>query len=439
MHPTARRLLAVVSSALVLAAVVPPPSAEASGVGQVGWWAGETTQQCPTATQGNCPRNLAVYTPAVWKALRDSRSALYLDLVYGVDYGPGATRADGLQLVQRARAEHIAVKAWLTAPFSDGTYANENNAAYEDRAVKALKAWSDQHQLGLKEAVLDLEFPAGYQPVLDATDPAKLRTLRANVDPAHQCAAIRAYAQTAHWAATHGLVLSSTPVPFAVDDLDDGNMGLEDVLDIGPFLRTGYAHVYTQAYRTYSDTGADYVTHFISQTKAYFGSRAEISLGDTTMGPPYSGTADELAHDVSLSVALGMRAIPIFDLDGAVGKYGAAGIKQIGDAAAHPLSPAQVAAATATPDPKTTLTLAFFQALGSAASGLSLTPNHWPTTCDVIAASTSRPGHPRTGGTPPTTAGRQLPLTGGAAPLWVLLLVVPAVVLRLSARPAGTP
>src|SRR5207237_6071738 len=132
----------------------------------------------------------------------------------------------------------------------------------------------------------------------------------ATIDPAHQCAAIRNYERTIRWAHAHRLVISGTPMPFLLDDLDNGDMALADSIDAGPLLPHGYDHVYLQAYRTYSDTGPDYPLQYLRRVHHYFGQAGEISLGDTTMGPPYQ-TVDALVADIRAAAALRATAIPI--------------------------------------------------------------------------------------------------------------------------------
>src|SRR6266542_960762 len=123
---------------------------------RVGFWASQTLQPCASSTDpAYCPRDLSSYTPEVWDALASAHGSLFLNLVYGSDFGPtpaGKTqRTDGLALVR------------------------------------------------------DNEFPVGDQPVAEllAGDPSGL--LRPNIDPAHQCEAIATYRDAITWAHRHGM------------------------------------------------------------------------------------------------------------------------------------------------------------------------------------------------------------------------------------------
>lgn len=346
---------------------------------QVGFWTGQNTQGCPDPDPTTCPRDLSAFTPAVWKALQQGHGALYFALTYTVDFGPGATRTDALPIIRKANALGVTFKAWFTAPLSHGTFANENNADFEDAAVKAFYRWRNHNRLDIDEVVFDMEFPAGYQALTDATDPAKLAANRGVVDPAHQCAAIRDYARTINWAHRHGLVISGSPMPFMLDDLDNGDLGLADAIDAAPLMPRGYDHLYLQTYRTYSNTGTDYPTQYQRRMHRYFGRSGEISLGDTTMGPPYQ-SVDALVDDVRAAVALGATAIPIFELASSVQKYGADGIRRVLDAGRQPLSVKALAAAEAT-TPMTTANLTFFRGLDTAASAGSPDANAYPGGC----------------------------------------------------------
>jgi hypothetical protein len=370
-----------------------PAAASASGHAssrhraQVGFWTGQNTSSCSSASA--CPRDLSAFTPQVWDALRRGRGALYFDLVHTVDFGPGATRLDALPVLRKANALGVTVKAWLTAPVSDGTFANENNAQFHDAAVKAFVTWRDQHRLRIDEAVLDLEFPVGTQALTDLTDPGKALRYRGVADPQHQCAAARQYAATISWAHRHGLVLSGSPMPFLLDDLDNGDLALADSLDAAPLFPRGYDHLYLQAYRTYSNTGADYPLQYLRRMHERFGRAGEVTLGDTTMGPPYQSVAS-LVDDVRAAVALGATAVPVFELTSSVEKYGASGIRQVLDAGRRPLSPEEVARASASTT-ETELNLAFFKGLDAAATAASPSANRYPTGCPVRVVPRARP------------------------------------------------
>src|SRR6476646_6415401 len=65
---------------------------------QVGFWTGQNTTSCNNSDPTTCPRDLSYFTPAVWRALQRGHGALYFDLTYTVDFGPGAVRKDALPI-----------------------------------------------------------------------------------------------------------------------------------------------------------------------------------------------------------------------------------------------------------------------------------------------------------------------------------------------------
>jgi hypothetical protein len=393
MKRIALALLACLLAATVGAAPANPNHAGA----QVGFWASQTLQPCATSTDpAYCPRDLSSYTPAVWKVLAETKGALYINMVYTSDFGPTPAgqkpRTDGLALIRHADALNIPVSAWITAPLNGGTFANENNAALMDRAVKTFHSWSIQQHLKIHEVDLDLEFPLGDQPLAQAAagDLSGIESLmKANIDPAHQCRAIASYADTIRWAHAHGMRIAGTPVPFALDDLKDGHLALGDALDITAFP-PGYDEWYLQAYRSYSNPGPGYVATYYRDMQHYFGARGQISLGGTGQ-PPYDKVAN-LVQDVRMLAGLGATAIPIFDLDGTVRTFGADGLRAVIEAGRHPLTGAALAAASKD-DAYSDQNRQFFEHLDSVATALT----------QVV---TTAEGHPRAPNAYPNGCGR---------------------------------
>ena len=381
MTPQWRRLASVVLGLAVVASTSsgPPAVAKPADTGDkpvptsqaytsrttVGFWEGGISPDC---LQGGCPRGQ--YPKGTWAALRKTDAFLNVGLTYRVDYGPGATKKDGLALIRRAQQEKVEVTAWLLADSSHGTFAAEGNAAEMRRAVKAFAAWKRRHRLQIDDVVLDLELSTA-----PPTDPSQVR---APADPSRQCRAIASYRRTIALAHRHDLVIHGSPVPFAVDDLLDGNQALADSLDLAPVLPE-YDQLFVQVYRTYSDAGPDYLVTYLRQIQKLFGAAGEVTLGDTTMAAPYE-TAEPLIRDVRLMAALGATSVPVFNLSGSLSKYGVSGIRRIARAGRRPLGAAQVRALSS-PTPTTTATRGFFTALNAAANATNPSPNSYPTTC----------------------------------------------------------
>jgi hypothetical protein len=363
-------LAASAPSALATAPAVAPSGA------RVGFWASQNFVPCAAGDPAYCPRNTSVYTPAVWDALASAQGALFINMVYTSDFGPtpaGITRrTDGLDLIRQANSRGIPVSAWITAPLAAGTFANENNADLMGQAVRAFYDWSQQADVRLDEVALDLEFPLGYQAVADALKgdaSGLLGLMRANIDPVHQCKAIASYRSTIAWARARGMRITGSPITFAIDDLDDGNLALQDVLDVAPGPPDGYDDVYVQAYRSYSNPGPGYVASYFKSMQRHFGSRGQVSLGGTGQ-PPYDKVGN-LVADVRMLAGLGAKTIPIFDLDGTVNTFGASGLKAVIEAGRNPLTGAELAAASAE-SAYDQLNRQFFRNLDTVAADLTL-------------------------------------------------------------------
>jgi hypothetical protein len=350
---------------------------------------------------------MSVYTPSVWQVLTSTHASLFMNLEYQADFGPPppgiSQRTDGIALVKHANQLGIPVDAWITFPVADGTFADEQNADLVYRAVQDFHAWTIQHQLRVRETLLDLEIPIGYQAVAQAAaghlgDLEQL--MKANIDPAGQCRAMAIYRDTISWAHAHGMRITGTPIPFALDDIQDGNMGLEDALDTVAFPPFGYDELYLQAYRSnfvdpgnIIDLGSGYVARYYKEMQHYFGSIGQVGLGDTGIAP--YDKLSTLVDDVRMLAALGASKILIFDLDGTVKPFGAAGLRSVIEAGHHPLTPAQLAAA----EQQTTQGVTarqMFAALDQAANTLTLAvtateghpqrPNAYPNGCGNLDA-----------------------------------------------------
>jgi hypothetical protein len=346
-------LFAVAATTLSAAVGLAAPAEPAAGATtQVGFWAGQSVTPCLALDPLTCPRDLSTYTPEVWNALVTGHGFLDMDLVYGSDFGPAIggvnQRTDARQLIQQANAYGVAVNAWITVPLSKGTFANEENANTIQAAVKAYASWATQNNLQIGQPILDLEFPLGDQAVNDALTTGDLSgvesLMTAHIDPSAQCKAMATYRDTITWARQHGMRLSGSPVPFALDDLTNGNMALQDALNIVAFPPFGYDALYLQAYRAQGiDLGSGYVASYFKDIQHYFGTVGQISLGNSGT-PPYD-VLTTLVNDVRMVAGMGAAAVPIFDLDGAVKAFGANGISAILAAGSNPMTGAELTAA----------------------------------------------------------------------------------------------
>jgi hypothetical protein len=385
---------------------------------EVGFWAGEDVHNPKHEPLDRTYWNGAdatAMTAQVWNVLATNHVPLYFHLRYERDFGPvprGHTRhLAALHLVQHANRLHVPVIAWLVVPFTNGYWAYEGNAAIQQRALEAWQQWTQQHHLHFREVVLDLEFSyQGLQKFLGglAGRPDQLAAfMQHNIDPAGQCTAMRDYRNIIDWAHARGVRITGTPVPFALDDLDDNHVAMQDALDIAAFPPLGYDQLYLQAYRGSVaqaigvDPGSAWVASYAESMRNDFGSHGQVSLG---IGGqlPYDKIGT-LTTDIRMLAALGVTGIPIYSLETTVKTFGAAGLRTIVHAGSQPLTGTALAVATA-PTPQSIGTRRFFDSIDALATSLTLEkttaagqprgPNAYPGGCGDLRARPLEPSGP---------------------------------------------
>jgi hypothetical protein len=373
---------------------------------QVGFAAGETDTQCLAKDPSFCPRNTTNYTPAVWSVLRASHAALYMNIEYMADFGPpppgSPQRTDVIPLVRTANELGVPIVAWITLPVAEGTFFDEQNASLAPQVIRDFHAWVDLHHLGISDTMLDLEIPTGYQQVSDALAgnlSTLEQTMRANIDPVGQCRAMTTYRDTISWAHQHGMVLSGTPVNFSIDDLADGNMGMQDALDMPAYAPAMYDHIWVQAYRTEPpvppgtpadfDFGSGYVAHYYKLAQHYLGPSGQVGIGNIGI-PPYN-TLGQVVTDIRMLAGMGATSLFLFDFDATVNTFGLSGLQTIIQAGHNPLSGAALAAAEGSVSAEGNGAFKLFSTLNQLSNTLTLAvttteghprqPNAWPGGC----------------------------------------------------------
>lgn len=404
-RPPRIRLLALI--AVFMAVIAPAHGAPRSSAGApslVGFWVGEK----PASPEGDNPggEEAAYYEPAdrsaltpdVWRALQADRVPLYLHLRYGRDFGPTvpATRNDAVALVRKANALGIPVISWIVIPFDQGYWAYQGNAQANFDAVKAWAGWKRANRLRFESVVLDQEFSwqnlKAYVPLAKSRDPQGLSAWMAgNIDPEAQCAALRTYRDLISWAHQEGIRADAAVAPMVADDLADGDMALQNALQISATSR--YDRMYLMTYRSAVsqagfDPGPAYIASYYATMQKYFGGAGQVSLGIPGQAP--YANIKPLADDVGMLAGLGAKAIPIFSLEEMVHAFGADGIKVLAAAARRPMTSAEISQYSA-PTPGFEAIQAMGQASNARASELTLkagagnerrrSPNKWPDGC----------------------------------------------------------
>jgi len=185
-------------------------------------------------------------------------------------------------------------------------------------------------------------------------------------------------------------------MPAALDDIDDGNLALQDAAGfIVP--NAPWSALYFQAYRSVfayhsgHDPGPGIVSSYLRSARREFGSVGQVSLGSSGRGP-YRRFAS-LIHDVRLAATLGAREVPIYSLERTLRAYGGPpAVTRLIEAAQHPFAgPAATRSAVPTSKAhdlraaihRSARAAAINTPLVTASHGVSMPPNRWPEACGL--------------------------------------------------------
>jgi hypothetical protein len=359
-----RRVVIRIAAALALAGAFALPAATAGAATRVGFWAGEEFKGAGTVFEAAPedywnPRDTSAWTPRLWRVLAREGVPLYVNLRYRRDFGPPPAglprRHDALPLIRHAQRLGIPLWAWVVVPYADGYWSYEGNAATTRAALRSLRRWAAREGIRFRGAAIDSE------PSLEETnrlyaafgsDPSQLSGyLDDTVDPLRQCAGVRAYAGILEWALERNLRVVAAAYPPVLDDLADGNLALQDALDVVTLPPRGWGAVYFMAYRSLygqlfgAEPGSGLISSYFRSAQERLGAGGQVTLG-IAGSDPY-GSVESLAHDVRLLATLGARTVPIYSLEGAAVAFGPRGVAKVVRAAQRPFTGAEAEAATA--------------------------------------------------------------------------------------------
>jgi hypothetical protein len=356
-----RRAVIRIAAALALAGAFALQAAGAGGATRVGFWAGEELKGAGTVFEAAPedywnPRDTSAWTPRLWRVLARGRVPLYINLRYRRDFGPlppgMPRRNDALALIRHAQRLGIPLWAWIVVPYADGYWSYEGNASTTKAALRSLRRWAAREGIRLRGAAIDSEPSIEETNRLFAafgSDPSQLSSyLDDTVDPLRQCAGVRAYAGILEWARERNLRLVAAAYPPVLDDLADGNLALQDVLDVVTLPPGGWGAVYFMAYRSLyeqlfgGDPGSGLISSYFRSARARLGAGGQVTLGIAGMEP--YGSVESLVHDVRLLATLGARTVPIYSLEGAAAAFGSRGVAKVVRAARRPFTGAAEAA-----------------------------------------------------------------------------------------------
>jgi hypothetical protein len=342
-----RGLLAAIAAFVLLCA-------PASARGGLSLAAGEQFVGVPTGSWDHTDssyftqrRDTRAYTPALWRTLARSHTTLALHLRYGRDFGPAPAAvprvADGLPLLRAANRHHVRVTAWLVVPYADGYWADERIAALQATAVRSFISWARARHVKVDGVLLDLE--ASIQDArtfaASTSDPqTTMQTLRANVGPAEQCAAIRAYERLAREIRAAGYRATVAAYPFLLDGIGNGDLALMDGMNAPVPLPATFDEVGFMTMRsvyigsTGIDPGPSLQTSYQETIDRWFPREGALTLG-VAGAAPYDDLG-ALVEDVRTVATVNRRPVGLYSLEGAVNAFGLRGLRRVIAAAREP-------------------------------------------------------------------------------------------------------
>ena len=342
-------------------------------------------------------RDLSAYTPRTWRVLARKKATLSVHLRFMRDFGPvpaGMARHDDVwPIIRGARRHGVPIIAWIVVPFADGYWAHEANLAITRRAVETFYRWAEREGVKAKGILIDLE-----SSIADTTTLTRLRQdpggviqmLRRNADPAAQCLAGRGYIELADDIRAHGYRASAAAVPFALDDLLNGDTALSDGLNL-PLVRPGdFDELGFMTMRGVfeglagDDPGPSLQASYAATLDRLFPG-AGLVMGVLGDGP--LATLDAATGDARAVATVSSEPIGAYSLESTFETFGTAGVRAILRAADDPYSPAEsgiLASSPATESSRALLaTLDTMVGLGTPLAGPSnaapsQTPTPWP-------------------------------------------------------------
>jgi len=235
-------------------------------------------------------------------------------------------------LLISAKANGVGVRAWILLPQDKGYWPNEKNVEEFSKAVMNFVNWSDTESLGVSWIVVDLEPSFDYtQKFSDLLAHAQiseaLALLKSHTDPKTYSESKEKFRSLISELHGRGWKVLAVTYPMILDDLADGDEGLQDALDI-PCSGLDWDNISFMAYLSTFQSfvpdpvGADLVYSYAKDARKYFGDRGGIALG--VVGP--GGVAENqipvykepglLRRDFGATMLGGIREIQVYSLEG---------------------------------------------------------------------------------------------------------------------------
>ncbi len=227
----------------------------------VGFWAGEAVPGADWESPDTYwnRRSTRLYTPELWSVLSEDHIPLYFNLRYRRDFGPvppgQAPPHGGAGDHPRSQSARRAGLGLGPDPLHGGLLGLGGRGR---RGVPRGQVAPELDADGGRSAARDGArpgAPARHALRCECGDHGRRRRRRVllappqTIDPARQCSAWNRYRHISDWAERHHVTLSAAPGTAALDDLDDGNLALQDA---SKFIvpEAHWHELFFQAYRS---------------------------------------------------------------------------------------------------------------------------------------------------------------------------------------------
>ena len=230
--------------------------------------------------------------------------------------------ADLADLIREANLQGVELAAWLLLDYADGYWPNEENVELVRELVDEFVTWVDEEGFQVEWIVIDMEMSAQETELLkqliaepDLVGLAQL--VLGNIDPCSFEQASASYTEMVEELHALGYRVSVVTYPFIMDDMADGDTGIQDAFDVpvSPVPWDDYAFmVYRTLYMEMGLQPGPYLVYdYAKDADRVFGENATIGIG--CVGVAGYQDLQVMRDEVAASLAGGVGKVVVYSLD----------------------------------------------------------------------------------------------------------------------------
>jgi len=230
--------------------------------------------------------------------------------------------ADLADLMREANLREVELAAWLLLDMADGYWPNEENVEQVRELVDEFTLWVDEEGVDIEWIVIDMEMSVQETDLLkqliaemDIIGLAQL--VLGNLDPCSFEQAAASYTEMVEELHDLGYRVSVVTYPFIMDDMADGDTGIQDAFDVpvSPVPWDDYAFmVYRTLYMEMGLQPGPYLVYDYAKDAArVFGENATIGIG--CVGVPGYQDLQVMRDEGAASLAGGVDKVVGYSLD----------------------------------------------------------------------------------------------------------------------------